>query len=260
MPMTVDEIETAAARLAEARRSGTFIDSLGDVEPTTVAEAEAVADRAAALLGWDVVGWKLGCTSLEAQEILASPGPFAGRMYAPKAFTDGVLPADALQRPLAECEFGFIIGADVQPDGRTWSVADVRATVEAIAPTIEFVDSRFEDFAGAGYLNHTADHGANGGFIHGTPVAVADVGDLATTTVTVTKNGEFEREGTGAAVMDDPWNAMAWLYEHLGRRGIGLAAGSFVSSGTCTGVCAVEVGDVVTAAFDGLGSVSVERC
>lgn len=259
MLMTEDQIEAAAAALVEARKAGTFISSLADVEPTTVADAEAISDRAAALLGWDVVGWKLGCTSVEAQEMLASPGPFAGRMFAQTAFVDGVLPAEALQRPLVECEFGFLTGADMAPEARTWTPSEVRPFIDAIVPTIEFVDSRFEDFESAGYLSHTADYGANGGFICGTPIPLADVGDLATTVVSASKNGTFERDGTGAAVLDDPWNALAWFFEHLGHRGIPLPAGSMISSGTCCGVIAIEIGDTVTASFAGLGDVSVTR-
>lgn len=259
MALTDDQIRSGATLLAEARRSGTLLDGLGDNEPTTVAEAEAMADLNAEILGWEVVGWKLGCTSLEAQQILSSPGPFAGRMYAPTAFVDGHLPANALQRPIAECEFGFVTGADVAPSDRSWNRADLLATIESIVPTIEFVDSRFQDFAGAGYLNHTADHGANGGFICGSAVRVADVGDLATTAVSVVKNGTEVKEGTGAAVMDSPWHALGWLYEHLGQRGINLPAGSVISSGTCTGVIPVDVGDTVTASFAEIGDVTVAR-
>ena len=72
---TGDEIEQAAQRLTEARLAVDVVDTLELAAPTDLDAAYRTADRHAQLLGWDVIGWKVGCTSERAQEILSCPHP-----------------------------------------------------------------------------------------------------------------------------------------------------------------------------------------
>ena len=75
--------ETAAAELLTSARSGhRQIDSLGPHAPQSVSEAHHIADLHADLLGYGTVGWKIGATSTLAMQLLNSPGPFPGRIFA----------------------------------------------------------------------------------------------------------------------------------------------------------------------------------
>jgi 2-oxo-3-hexenedioate decarboxylase len=63
----------------------------------------------------------------------------------------------------------------------------------------------------------------------------------------------------GGAVMGHPAAALAWLANTLMARGEHLDAGSIVLSGALTASVRLKAGSIVTAEFDGLGSVGV-RC
>jgi 2-keto-4-pentenoate hydratase len=51
---------------------------------------------------------------------------------------------------------------------------------------------------------------------------------------------------------------MLWLANHQSVRRLGLMAGEIVSTGTCTGLHAVDAGDVARADFGTLGAVETE--
>ena len=84
-----------------------------------------------------------------------------------------------------------------------------------------------------------------------------DVGDLASITVVLEKNGEVVAKGTGSEVLDGPPKAVAWLANQLAKTGLKLAAGQIVLSGSFTLPVAARAGDRVVARFDRLGTVEV---
>ena len=253
-----DSIEAAARLLTDARTNRQLIASLGEFEPADEADAYAIADAHAAMLGTDIEGWKTGCTSALAMEILGSPGPFSGRIFAGQVTTSSELDPNYVQ-PMAECEFAFLLDADLEPREAPYSVDDVKAATRAVAPAIEIVDSRFTEFTGVPYMSHIADSGANGGVVLGAEVDVSDLPDLASLDVVCERNGEETGAGPGSSVLDDPWNALAWMANHLSARGHRLAAGHVVMSGTCTGVCTIEPGDTIVADYGDFGRVEVRR-
>ena len=70
-------------------------------------------------------------------------------------------------------------------------------------------------------------------------------------------DGRLRAEGTGAAVLGDPVVVLEWLLAHLGGRGIGLAAGALISTGTMTGITYLEPGEAAHADYGPLGAISV---
>ena len=64
-------------------------------------------------------------------------------------------------------------------------------------------------------------------------------------------------EGRGANVLGDPRIALAWLANELSRHGMVLAAGQFVTTGTCMQPLEIGPGDDVLADFGSLGRVSL---
>ena len=71
-------------------------------------------------------------------------------------------------------------------------------------------------------------------------------------------NGALVAEGDGSAVLGHPLNSLAWLANHLGSYGMGLAAGEVVTTGVVVnGLVNAREGDVVRADFGSLGTVEV---
>jgi len=250
------QITQAAQRISDAFTGNTLLDGLGDLTPPDEATAEAISDASADLLGLPVAGWKVGATSEAARKILRCPGPFAGRVFTPRVFA-GEFPAHVIANALIECEFAFMLGADLPVRDEPWTAEEVRGAIASVAPAIEVVGPRMSDFGGVGYLSLIADHGANGGVMIGEPVPTADLPDLASVAVKCEIDGAVVAEGTGANIMGDPWASPLWLAEHLRTRNIALAAGQLIMSGTCTGVSPLAPGSSITAHHVGLGSVTL---
>lgn len=246
----------AADLLTSARSSNQRIASLGEHAPQSTSEAHHIADLHAAQLGSVTAGWKVGATSTHAMQLLQSPGPFAGRIFAGTVSSSGETINHETISPSVECEFGFWIGADLPARGDRYSLADVKAATEAVSPAVELVDSRFEDMLSVGYLSLIADSGANGGAIVGERFAVSDLPDLKTVGVSCQVDGETVGEGSGADILGDPWLALEWLANHLAARSVELRAGQLVLSGTCTGIAPLTRGSAVVASYADLGDVS----
>lgn len=257
--LDADMVVSAAQKLTDARLATTLIETLGEGEPSDPESAYAIAEEHASQLGRNTVGWKVGCTSTEAMEILNSPGPFAGRVFEGGVHSLGIVHEDAMHSPGLECEFAFILGTDLPPSNSEYSIDDVRAATVAVAPAIELVAPRFTDFTGIGYLSLIADSGANGGVVLGEPVAVENCPDLSNVTVDLDIDGIATKSGRGDAILGNPWEALVWIANHLSSRDIGLAEGQFVMSGTCTGIDPLPPGSVATGQYAGLGSVEISR-
>lgn len=255
MDLSDDQITAVAAQLTQARRSGVVIPALSP-EPWKLAAADAIAERHADQLGWRVVGWKLGCTSELAKQILNSPGPFASRIFEGTVHASG----DVVERPtpiMVESEFAFTIGTTMEPRPTPWTVEEVRSHTAKVAPAAEVLRPRVEGFGVTSYLNVVADSGANDGAVLGTAIAVEDAPELASIPVRCMVDAEVTGQGVGADALGDPWNALVWLVDHLGPRSIPLEAGQIVLSGTCAGVAWVPPGSTAVIDYGSMGEVTI---
>ena len=84
----------------------------------------------------------------------------------------------------------------------------------------------------------------------------ADI-DLAAVTVKGSINDSITNEGSGAAVLGHPLNALAWLAEALVADGGRLRAGDIVSTGTTLGIVIPQPSATITGDFGDLGTVSL---
>ena len=76
--------------------------------------------------------------------------------------------------------------------------------------------------------------------------------------MTMTLDGEKVSEGTGAACLGDPLNALAWLAQKCREFGEPLRPGQVVLSGALGPMVPVSPGSSVTAEISGLGSVTAK--
>ena len=242
-------------------REGTVIDALpAPLRPADRAEGYAIQ----ALLEHAGIGalrgWKIAATSTAGQRHIGVDGPLAGRLLASMVHRDGATIALGANRMrVAEPEFAFRMGHDLPPRAQPWSVDEVMARVAALHLAIEVPDSRFADFASAGAAQLVADNACADQFVLGpeAPPAWRDL-DLAAHVVHGRVGERPAREGRGANVLGDPRIALAWIANELSRHGMVLAAGQFVTTGTCMPPLAIEPGDRVWADFGALGQVSAQ--
>ena len=166
------------------------------------------------------------------------------------------LAADQFTHRVVEAEFAFRVGSDVEPVEGGHTPATIAEHIDALIPSIEIVDHRFESWA-VGALRVAADNAIHGWWLGGEPVTDWRGPDLASAAVTVTRNGELVTTGSGAAVLGHPLNVMAWLADELPRYGGRLRQGDVVTTGVATDVFEAVAGDSCVADFGPFGSVTV---
>jgi 2-oxo-3-hexenedioate decarboxylase len=222
-----------------------------DVDTAYKAQALFVENRVRA--GERVIGAKLGMTSRVKRLALGIHEPVYGRLTSGMVVPfDEPLELDRLIHPRAEPEIAFLIGARIEPPA---TVSGVLAATEAVLPAIEVVDSRYnEPFQ---LPDSVADNAGAARVVLGTQARrPGELVDLRCLGCVFRSRGAIDTAAGGAA-MGHPAAAVAWLANALGSRGEHLDAGTVVLTGGLTGSVALQSGGVVTAEFDGLGSVAV---
>ena len=81
--------------------------------------------------------------------------------------------------------------------------------------------------------------------------------NLAAEKLSINLNEVFIRSGTGAAVLDHPFNSVAWLANNLGRRRHNLHEGAIVLTGCVTETIWLNEGEQMVVEAENLGRVSV---
>jgi len=258
--LSAGQIDQASRLLVEHWEQGRRLKALPDaIRPTTRAEGYAIQARLERRSQKPLFGWKIAATSKAGQAHIGVDGPMAGRLLAERVLPDGgSTPLGANHMRVAEVEFAFRMGRDLPPRAAPYATAEVLAAVDTLHPAIEIPDSRYDDFVTVGAPQLIADDACAHLFVLG-PAAQADWRkiDLAAHKAWGRNEGKFEREGSGANVLEDPRLALAWLANELRGLGLTLAHGQVVTTGTCVKPIEVEPGDRVVADLGVLGGLSI---
>ena len=248
--------------LWRAWQLGAAIDTLpASCRPASRAEGYAVQALLEPRSAKPVAGWKIAATSSAGQKHINVGGPLAGRILAERVHPDGAALSMAANRmAVAEAEFVFVMARDLVPRATPFTQAKVMDAVAALHLGIEVPNSRFADFVSAGEAQLIADNACAHEFVLGPRVeAPWRELDLSRHIVHATVEGtarRYAREGIGANVLGDPRIALTWLANELSGLGVTLAAGQFVTTGTCVVPLEIVAGDGVTADFGVLGRTS----
>ena len=204
--------------------------------------------------GRTVKGHKVGLTSGAMQRLLGVSEPDFGHLLDDFFYLEHApIPVDRFLQPRIEPEVAFVLKAPLEGPGVTAHQA--LQAVDFVLPALEIVDSRIRDWK-IGLFDTIADNASSGSVVLGsTPTAVGDV-DLRRAGGTLHRNAELVGTGAGGAVLGSPLNALVWLANTVGARGVTLEAGHVVLPGAICAMVPVAAGDTVTATFAGLGSVT----
>lgn len=260
--MSVD-IETLARRLDEAWENREPVAPLTETDGLGVEDSYAVQTRWTELRmerGERISGRKIGLTSAAMQKMMGVNEPdygslWSSRYYAADSSGKSEVPGDTFIAPRVEGELAFLISESLSSADVT--AEDVLAATEALAVSVEIVDSRIKDWK-IKLADTIADNASYGGYTLG-PWNKELVGeDLRTLRMIVRKNGESVVEAVGAAALGNPANAVAWLARKLHSFGISLNPGDVVLSGSLGGAIDAARGDVFELETDGQSTLSVE--
>jgi 2-keto-4-pentenoate hydratase len=247
-----------AEQLIEAERTRTplkpFTQAYPFLDADTAYKAQwhVVEHRLAG--GEELAGAKLGLTSRVKRDALGIHEPLYGWLTTAMLMALGEpVPLDQLIHPRAEPEIAFLIGDMLEPPA---TIASVLAGTEAVLAAIEVMDSRYANRFRL--PDSVADNaGAARVMLGSTPRRPAELDDLKLIGCVFRSRGEVVGTAAAGAAMGHPAAAVAWLVNTLGRTGQYLRPGTVVLSGGLTASVPLEQTSVVSAEFDGLGSVHV---
>jgi 2-keto-4-pentenoate hydratase len=255
-----EELELLAGDLADTWRNGTVIAELPEHRrPVNRAEAYAVQDTMARLLGEPVSGWKVGATSQRMRELDGHDDVIPGRMFASTTFTgtDLELPAVRFRDARVETEFAFRLVDDIELREKPWTAAEVAPRL-LFHPALEIIGNRYPKGPRAprvGSLETIADNGGGIGFVFGDPVQDTGDVDFQNHSITLRVDGGEAAENFLGDMRCVPYQAVADLANHLRDRGTALRRGDFVSTGAATVPQPVTQGSRAHADFGVLGSI-----
>jgi 2-keto-4-pentenoate hydratase len=249
--------DEAVRRIIDARATLTVLDDLtGAAQVATLEEAyriqRAVTER------WNdrIVGWKVGATAKQVQDLFGVSEPAFGPVFEKTVFQSPArVPARDFHHVMLEVEFAFRFGKDLPSRSAPYSRKEILEAVDVLIPAFEIVSPRFRKLTVDRFPQVVADFCANGGAILGREVENWRAIDLRAQAVKLFLDGRLRQEGRGAAVLGDPVNVLEWFVNKFSAQARSVSRGEFVLTGTMTGIHSAVAGQHAMADFGDLGSV-----
>jgi 2-keto-4-pentenoate hydratase len=250
---------SAAALLLMAERAGERLENLPeDLRPSTLAEGYAVQDEFARQWGAPTAGWKVGATSAGGRATLGVEHPLAGRLFSDRIFAPGDnVPLFATAMGVLEVELAFILGSTLTRRAVPRTRDEVAATVSSLHVAVELPETRFRTVASVGAPLVAADNACGGALVLGPPIPEHIWKDLDLSAIegAISADGGSPSVGSGANVLGHPLDALLWLVQTVTERGLAVAEGEVVSTGSLTRPPSVSGGEQVLAELRGLAQV-----
>lgn len=204
--------------------------------------------------GKSLCGSKIGLTSAAVQKQLGVDQPDFGVLYSDTQIqNDGEISKSQLMQPKAEAEIAFVLKKGF--DSEVKHLHEVIDATEYICAAIEVVGSRVENWD-IRITDTVADNASASHFVLGDQRVNPVNFDFENCKMQLFKNSEVSSEGSGAACMGNPINAVMWLANTRLALGNPLKSGEIILSGALGPMVVASSGDAFTAEISGLGSVS----
>ena len=263
--MENSKINIAADILYNARKNIKRIKELPkDCEPQTIQEAYAIQDELTKKYLSEnektlVIGKKIGCTNEAARIQLNIKESFFGNIFSNNiSKSNTIINPNKYFSPFVEPEFSFLMKNELDISKAPYSPNIVYEAILSVLPSIELVDSRYEDWTNIGVNNLIADNAVHAHWIYGDERKDLNFFNFNDHSVELFINEKFIEKGNASAVMGNPINSLTWLINNLANTGKVLPKNYYISTGTCTKAIPISKGDKVTANFGKLGVVSFD--
>lgn len=242
------EIVDDAARLATEIPQLTTLQDLS-VDDAYAIQALSLARRYAR--GERRVGMKMGLTSRAKMAQVGVDEMVWGRLTdAMQVEEGGSIALSRYVHPRVEPEVAFLLKAPLA--GRV-SMTQAMAAVEAVAPAMEIIDSRYKDFKFV-LADVVADNSSSSGFIVG-PWSKPDL-DVGNLGLVMSVDGRPVQVGSTAAILGHPLRSLVAAARLVAQWGERLEAGWIVLAGGATAAHPLAAGMTVRTEMQSLGSVS----
>ena len=254
-------LETLARSLAEAwRTSGTIPLPPADAAPASRADAFAIQDRMAEIVGDHCAGWKVGAAVRAVQILEGHDGPITGRLLASRIYASPAqVPASMFDGYKIECEFAFRFRQAIPARARAYTRAELEPLL-VFHPGLELAGTRYA--AGTGGRKFTthdaiADNGTGGGYVVAEGIEAWQGIDFERLAVDARIDAGDPIQVYAGEFRRDPVDILVETVNGLSERGIGLAAGDLLSTGSLTLPTPLRKGQTYVARFCDVQTLSV---
>lgn len=233
-----EKFEKLAQDLAKAWSSGTPIPlpAAGD-GPASRADAYAIQNRMAVLVGGRVAGWKIGAAVRAVQVFEGHDGPLPGRVFEDRFFkgTAGV-PARLFPGAKVECEFAFRLHSPL-PNSSGAVSSEMLMSLVDFHPAIELASIRYAPGTGnrsVTTFDAIADNGGAGAAVLGAAVKDWQHLDLTTMLIDARIDNSPPIQVYTGPYRRSPLDIVAETFTELHNRGVAIEPGTFVLTGSAS--------------------------
>jgi len=252
--MSPEKTQRLANRLDQAALQAQAVSQHSAADELSLTDAYAVQ---AALIQCRVarsharIGMKMGFTSRAKMAQMGLSELIWGRLTADMLIEEGSsIDLANYIHPRVEPEVCFLLRHPLEGD---ISLQQALAAVEAVAPALELIDSRYENFKFS-LPDVVADNASSSGVVigqwHRPDVDCSNLG------LVLTVNGRNVEVGSTAAILGHPLRSLVAAVRLATAAGERLEAGSIVLAGAATAAIALTPGTAVRSETQYLGTVS----
>lgn len=233
---------TAIPQLTEAL-PGLTVDDAYAIQMLSVARRRSRGERRA--------GFKMGLTSRAKMAQVGVSEVIWGRLTdAMRLVEGGDLHRSRYVHPRVEPEIAYLLKRPLEGEV---TAAEALAALEAVAPAVEIIDSRYRDFKFA-LPDVIADNSSSSGFYVGAWASPStDVSNLG---IVMEVDGRPVQIGSTAAILGDPIRSLLAAARLVAKAGERLEPGDVVLAGGATAAHPLSPGMHVETTFQRLGAVA----
>ena len=192
-----------------------------------------------------IAGRKIALSSKAMQQMVGIDQPIAGAIFSGDVATSpATIRASDFIHLGIEFELAIELNADIPPQAQPHTAQTAHNYIAAVRPAFELIEDRNADYTNLHPLTLIADNAWCGGVVLGQELAGWRDMDLGNIPSVVHQSGQPDEEtNTGAA---DPLGSLAWVLNHFSERGIPLAKGEHIITGSAVRTRFPVPGDALT--------------
>ena len=243
------QIDLANAFIAQLEAKEKHYSMADTVENPSLENAYLVQDSFIDIMlqrGEQIVGWKVALTSKAMQEFCGVDHPLSGAIFRSRVDESPSQVSLNAHRHLGlECEIAVRVGKDLEPGAGPHTQASIVEAVETCYPAFELIEDRDADYDALNPFDSVSENAWNAGVVLGASIGNWKELDLVETPTVLEVNGEVLGSGRTGDALGHPFEAVAWLANHLNSRNRSLRAGEFVMTGSTVVTYFPAAGDQV---------------
>ena len=178
-----------------------------------------------------LIGKKIACTNKAAQIQINVRESFFGNIFSDNiSKSNSTINSEFFFSPFIEPEFSFQMKKELDISKAPYNSNEIYKYILGVLPSIELVDSRYNDWTKAGINNLIADNAVHAHWIYGNKYKNLKVFNFNNHSVDLFINKKLIEKGNSKNVLGNPLNSLTWLINTLAQQGKKLSKNYYTTS------------------------------